>query len=248
MKQLFISVLLLCFVTASSAQDFKYSWQREKMDDRYNNRTSLIVDSIIAAKQDQMGEMMEIIIYAEEEIEKYRPESALSNIALNFIRSAAEPFIDNDDPTLSMTNFGGIRSNFPKGAIRIFDIYSTFPFDNRIVIAKIKGEYIRQMVRNFAENEKFEALGGVHLVVRDRQILEFDVDGLPLDDNKTYNLVTIDFLLNGGDGIHIADYAESLTHTNITMRDAAITYLSKLSAQGEVLVNKTEGRIIIEED
>ncbi len=243
-----IVLMLLAVTSVLSAQTFEYSWQRVRMDDTYESDRLLKVDEIVAAHQEEMGPMMEVLIYADEEIEKRQPESALSNLAVDFLRYAAEPFIDNDYPTLSLTNFGGIRSNFPKGAIRVYDIYSTFPFDNAVVIAQIKGEYLLKIVERFAARERFEALGGVSIVVKDKKLEKFEVEGHPVEADRMYNLVTIDFLLDGGDRFRIADDAESVQRTGIMMRDAAIKYLRELSEDGAVLTNGVEGRVIIEED
>ncbi len=240
-----ILIPLISLCGTLHAQDIKISWQRVEMNETYETDKLYRLDTIIAEHQNQMSDMMEVVIFAEDEIEKRQPESALSNIAVDFLLDAAEPFIDNDYPTLSLTNFGGIRSNFPKGAVRVYEIYSTFPFDNYVVIAQIKGEYIRSMMERFAAREKFEALGGVNIVVENKKLVKVEIEGQPLEDDRIYNLVTIDFLLDGGDRFNIADDAESITRTGILMRDAAIKYLKNLSEQGAVLRNEKDGRVII---
>ena len=148
---------------------------------------------------------------------------------------------------MSLTNFGGIRSNFPKGAVRVYDIYSTFPFDNTVVVAVMEGEDIRRILERFASG-KFEALGGVEIVVRDGELEKCLIGGRPLEDDALYNLVTIDFLLDGGDRFDIGDDAVSIDRTGIVLRDAAVRYLRDLSESGIVLENKGDGRVIIEKD
>lgn len=161
---------------------------------------------------------------------------------------AAQPYIDNGYPTLSLTNMGGIRSNFPKGAVRVYDIYSTLPFNNSVVVAVMKGKDVREILENFAHRERFEALGGVRILVEDKEIENCLIGGHPLEEDGLYNLVTIDFLLDGGDRFHIGSEAVSIKRTGIVMRDAAVAYLEELSESGVVLENKTDGRVIIDED
>ena len=216
-----------------SAQDFEYSWQRVRMDSAYESDTVYGVDSIVAAHQEQMTPLMEVVIYSSEEIKEGRPESALSNLAADML--------------LYAVNFGGIRSNFPKGAVRVYDIYSTFPFDNTVVVAVMEGEDIRRILERFASG-KFEALGGVEIVVRDGELEKCLIGGRPLEDDALYNLVTIDFLLDGGDRFDIGDDAVSIDRTGIVLRDAAVRYLRDLSESGIVLENKGDGRVIIEKD
>ena len=142
---------------------------------------------------------------------------------------------------------GGIRSNFPKGAVRVYDIYSTLPFNNSVVVAVMRGKDIREILENFAEKERFEALGGVRILVEDKEIEYCQIEGQPLDEDGMYNLVTIDFLLDGGDRFNIGSDALSIERTGIVMRDAAVAYLQELSDSGVVLENKTDGRVIIED-
>lgn len=83
--------------------------------------------------------------------------------------------------------------------------------------------------------------------VEDGKLEECLIGGIPLDDDKLYNLVTIDFLLDGGDRFRLADNAKSVLRTKLVMRDVAVKYLKDLSVQGVVLVNETDGRVSIDD-
>ena len=229
------------------AQNFEYKWQRVRMDSTYESATVYPVDSIIAEHEEQMGPLMKVVIYSNAEIEESQPESALTNLVADMLIHAAQPYIDNGYPTMSLTNMGGIRSNFPKGAVRVYDIYSTLPFNNSVVVAVIRGKDIWEILENFAEKERFEALGGVRILVEDKEIEYCQIGGQPLDEDGMYNLVTIDFLLDGGDRFNIGSDALSIERTGIVMRDAAVAYLQELSDSGVVLENRTDGRVIIED-
>ena len=229
------------------AQNFEYKWQRVRMDSTYESATVYPVDSIIAEHEEQMGPLMKVVIYSDAEIEESQPESALTNLVADMLIHAAQPYIDNGYPTMSLTNMGGIRSNFPKGAVRVYDIYSTLPFNNSVVVAVMRGKDIREILENFAEKERFEALGGVRILVEDKEIEYCQIGGQPLDEDGMYNLVTIDFLLDGGDRFNIGSDALSIERTGIVMRDAAVAYLQELSDSGVVLENRTDGRVIIED-
>lgn len=247
-KFLFVVPVLLLAGQLLSAQNFEYKWQRVKMDTTYESSTIYPVDSIVAAHQEQMAPLMKVVIYSKDEIEEGQPESALTNLVADMLLHAARPYIDNGYPAMSLTNMGGIRSNFPKGAVRVYDIYSTLPFNNSVVVAVMKGKDVREILENFAERERFEALGGVSIVVEDKEMEKCEIGGKPLEDDAMYNLVTIDFLLDGGDRFHIGSEAVSVNRTGIVMRDAAVAYLQELSDSGVVLENRTDGRVIIDED
>ena len=246
-KCLLITLAVMSVGQLLCAQNFEYKWQRVRMDSTYESATVYPVDSIIAEHEEQMGPLMKVVIYSDAEIEESQPESALTNLVADMLIHAAQPYIDNGYPTMSLTNMGGIRSNFPKGAVRVYDIYSTLPFNNSVVVAVMRGKDIREILENFAEKERFEALGGVRILVEDKEIEYCQIGGQPLDEDGMYNLVTIDFLLDGGDRFNIGSDALSIERTGIVMRDAAVAYLEELSESGVVLENKTDGRVIIED-
>lgn len=249
MKRIVAAVIAAVFLSSVlPAQNFRYSWERVKMGPEYESSTVFGVDSIVAAHQEQMAPLMKVVIYSKDEIKSSQPEGALSNLAADILLDAAKDYIDNDCPVMSLTNRGGIRSNFPRGAVRIYDIYSTFPFDNTVVIALMKGSDIRQILDKFASKGKFEALGGVRIEVEDGDMTKCLIGGKPLEDNALYNLVTIDFLLDGGDRFSIGKDALSVVRTGIVVRDAAVKYLEELYESGTVLENRGDGRIVVEED
>lgn len=231
-----------------NAQNFTYEWQRVRMDSTYESKTIYEVDKIVAAHQEEMAPLMEIVIYSEDEIVTMRPESALSNIAADMLLYGAADLIENGYPTMSLTNFGGIRNNFPKGAVRVYDVYATFPFNNFLAVAVLDGKDVRKILDSFASRNKFEALGGVEIVVEDGEMEKCLIGGQPLEDGKLYNVVTIDFLLDGGDRFRIGENAVSVLRSGLVMRDVAVDYLKSLSAEGVVLVNEPDGRIKILED
>lgn len=248
MKRLTVIVLLAACCMAVRAQNFEYRWQRVHMDTAYESSTVYPVDRIVAEHQEQMAPLMKVVIYAKDEIEEGQPESALTNLVADMLLHAAQPYIDNGYPAMSLTNMGGIRSNFPKGAVRVYDIYSTLPFNNSVVVAVMKGKDIREILYNFAAKGRFEALGGVSIVVEDKEMERCEIGGKPLEDDALYNLVTIDFLLDGGDRFHIGSEAVSVDRTGIVMRDAAVAYLQELSDSGVVLENRTDGRVTVKKD
>lgn len=188
--------------------------------------------------------LMEIIGYASEELSSKKPQSGLSNLATDVIYSAALPYIGKNDRMISLTNFGGIRSNLPKGDIRIYDVFSTFPFDNKVVIVDIKGKDIRKLIERFI-GWHFEALGGIELVVKDKKIESCMIGGEPLDDDFIYKLATIDFLITGGDSLSIGKHALKILDTEIVLRDAVVDYIKAKSKNKYIFNNTTDNRITI---
>ena len=133
---------------------------------------------------------------------------------------------------LAVTNLGGIRMDMPKGDVLLDDISSMFPFKNYLCYVALRGSDVRALLEQFAAT-RFQALSGVKAVTEDGKLVSVEVGGKPLDDRKTYGVATIDFLLDGGDGISVARNARNLIITDVKVLDWVKTYLSGLAAEGK---------------
>ena len=224
---------------------FDYAWQYHYIDSRYDTGSDWAAQDIIDKYSPQVAPLMEIIGYTDRLIESRRgPESELSNFAADVIRARAEKEI-GEPVEMAMTNYGGIRTAMPKGDVRVYDIYSIFPFENDIVVCKVKGSKLRQFMDNYAKKGYVECLSGVELVIDNYQITKFNIGGKPLDPNKTYNFATINFLLDGGDGSRIGAYADKVIDTDVLIRDAVCDHIRELTAQGKKVDPKMDGRVVI---
>ena len=138
--------MTICLLLASCGRksgDFEYAWQYHYIDSRYDIGNDMAAVDIIDKYSPQVAPLMEIIGYTDRLIESRRgAESELSNFAADIIRERAEKEI-GEHIDLAMTNYGGIRTAMPKGDVRVYDIYSIFPFENDIVVCKVKGSKLR---------------------------------------------------------------------------------------------------------
>ena len=119
-----------------------------------------------------------------------------------------------------------------------------FPFKNYLTVVTLPGWRLREIFTQMAQ-EKVQVVGGVKLVIKGKQLESVLVGGEPLDDSKTYNLVTIDFLLNGGDGLNLADGALQMVKTDMAVIDIMLPKVLKLEAEGKTLDYQTDGRVTI---
>lgn len=243
-----IFLMTICLLLASCGRksgDFEYAWQYHYIDSRYDTGSDMAAVDIIDKYSPQVAPLMEIIGYTDRLVESRRgAESELSNFAADIIRERAEKET-GEHVDLAMTNYGGIRTAMPKGDVRVYDIYSIFPFENDIVVCKVKGSKLRQFLDNYARKGYVECLSGVQMVIDNYQITKLDIGGRPLDPNKTYNFATINFLLDGGDGSRIGSYADKVIDTDVLIRDAVVDYIRELTAQGKKIDPKMDGRVVI---
>ena len=233
--------LLTLLPTLASAQ-LKYSWSTVRMDSRFDNGPDRTAAKIIEKYDPLVAPLQEIIGYSEAEYAKGFPESGLSNFAADVIRERAEKAVGKR-VDLALTNFGGIRTSLPKGAVRVYDIFSIFPFENHIVVFDIKGKDLLRFFQQMAH--RCEALSNVYFVAEHGEIITLRIGDKPFDVNHTYKMATIDFLMTGGDGVSFEKCARNKVETGILIRDAIVDAIRQRTAEGKTLRLFKDGRVSV---
>ncbi len=240
-RTVLIAALLLALPGAAVAQ-FTYKWTPVPMDSTWDYMKDLRATMVIEKYSPQVAPLQEIVGYSEDEYDKLRPESGLSNFAADVVAAVAEEKT-GQKVDIALMNFGGIRTSLPKGAVRVYDIFSIFPFDNYIVVFDIKGSDLRRFLEQMIARRRVEALSGVRIEIDDRTPVKLEVAGAPIDDNRIYRFATINFLMDGGDGVVLSDVAFNREDTNIWIRDAIVEYLRAQTARGEKISLHPDGRV-----
>lgn len=241
MKRAILLLLVAAAAVGSANAQFTYKWTPVPIDSTWDNITDLKATKIIAKYSDLVEPLDEILCYSADEYNKRRPESGLSNFAADAIRESAEA-LTGEKMDIGLTNFGGIRTSIPKGAVRVYDIFSIFPFNNKIVVVEIKGSDLKKFLGRVATGWA-EAFSNVEILVDAGQIKKLDVAGAPIDPDRIYKLATIDFLLDGGDSVSIRKMAVSIKDTGVYIRDAMVDLLREKGARKEILNLQPDGRV-----
>lgn len=198
------------------------------------------VAKIMIDTQPKMARVKEVIGHSSREMIKRKPESELSNWAVdNFLKEAAA--ITGKKIDVSMLNFGGMRTDMPKGDILLDDILSMFPFRNTIVCVTLRGKDLRALFQFLASTGP-QPLGGARLEVSGKKLVKAEVNGKPIDDKKLYNVASIDFLLDGGDGVHLARNAVDVKFTGVLLKDAMVSVVRRHDEEGRKITYKKDGR------
>ena len=194
--------------------------------------------------QPKMARVKDVVAHATGSWDKGYPESELSNWLID-IMIAKTAAISGKSVHMGVTNFGGIRADMPQGDVILDDLLSMFPFKNYLVYLEHKGSTIRRIIEEMATT-RFQVLGGVRVVVKDGKVESIEIGGEPLDDNKVYGLVTVSFLLHGGDGLFLANDALSMTeYHDVNVIDAVLEHVYAETAAGRSLEYKKDGRVTI---
>ena len=201
------------------------------------------VASLMLDAQEIMAPVKETIGFSTNAMKRHRPECALSDWFCDFLMAKTAEITDKQ-VDLSIYNFGGIRTDMPQGLITVDDVMSMFPFRNTLCYVALKGADVRSIFQWLAANG-MQAVGGVRVTVRDGKLESLLVGGEPLDDKKIYGVATVNFLLDGGDGLKIARNAQDLVISDVYVMDAVIPYVRSLYKEGKPVEYQADGRVTI---
>ena len=202
-----------------------------------------VVAKILLDAQPRMARLKEVIATSTREMVRDYPESELTNW---FVDELMHAVADSTGRAVDVgiVNFGGIRVDMPAGNVTLDDIQSMFPFKNKPCYVAMPGSELQEILQNMAAT-RFQVLGGVQVVARDGKLESVLIGGKPLDVKKVYGVATIDFLLNGGDGLRLARNAKDLVILNSYVIDVIVPYVRSLASAGKPIEYQKDGRIQI---
>lgn len=208
------------------------------------NTAAAKVARVVMDAQPAMAKVKDVIAYSPESMSVTYPEGPLSNWFVDLLMAHVEKLSGNK-VDVGVANFGGIRIDMPKGDIILDDMKSMFPFKNQLVYVEHKGSEIRKLLDWMAAG-RFQVLGGVRVVAEDGKIVSAEIGGEPIDDEKIYGMATISFLLNGGDGLNLADNAvKVIRYDDVDVIDAVLEYVYAETAAGRQITYESDGRVVI---
>ncbi len=205
---------------------------------------SAIVNYYTPYKIQMEKEMNRQIGYSENFLSKNRSEGEF--LAGNFFADAILAIGQGIDPQaqISIATKGGIRSEVKQGPITIGSMFEMMPFENAITILELSGKDIMTLA-NFVAKTGGQPIAGCSIVIKDGKVEEFLIQGQPIDLNKSYKLITYDYLANGGDYIEGIQSPIKRSDTTILVRKALIKYVEELTKQGKNINTTLDGRIKI---
>ena len=171
---------------------------------------------------------------------KQQPESGLGNFMADCMRQMAEKtFATHVDA--AFVNFGGIRSYLPKGNITTGNIYELMPFDNLIVLQKVKGSTLQLFLNRTVEKSGWP-VSGLTMEMKDGKAIHVMIAGKPLQPETEYVIANSDYIANGGDDCYMLRDVPQM-NKGYLFRDALIQFVTGLQQQGKTVDWNVEGRV-----
>jgi 5'-nucleotidase/UDP-sugar diphosphatase len=118
---------------------------------------------------------------------------------------------------MAVANRGGIREGIGSGDITRASVYSMLPFENSLIICKIKGADLAKELAN-----KQAVFSGSKAGNKFK-----DAKGKPLDPKKVYTVAMGDFIYFGGDGFHFDKEDPRGVETGMTWQTPVIEWTKR---------------------
>lgn len=189
-------------------------------------------------------DMNKVLSYAPKDMHKNdgELESTIGNLMADLIKSQSEPIYKKrtgKSIDICLLNHGGIRAPIPKGPIKTQTAFNVMPFENSIVVVELTTENVRNLIDYLASAKRAHPISGLTLKVdQDFTVKEVLINGKPIEEGKTYTVVTSDYLQNGGDRMNFFKDPVSLEILDYKIRNAMIDYFKSVDTIPAVLDNR----------
>lgn len=244
-----LSITAFGYAQNVSAPKFKYQYRMVRLDSTYDAKVNPKLAKYVAKKRVQLEKQMQVVVaHSDAELESFALESPLSNFLTDILLNESSKYVKDtafDNIDLSMLNFGGIRTSMPAGDVTVGDLYRISPFDNYLTFIVLKGSELKKTLGRF--NDKFNApYAGAVIVYKNNKPVNITVQGKPIDDKRLYKLVTLNFISDGGDHLLEGIQYEKIEYTTMTFRDFLVAELKAMTARGEKVIGKKDGRVVVD--
>lgn len=157
-------------------------------------------------------------------------ESSLGNLMADMCYERANTVFNartKKNIDFAMFNYGGIRAGITKGAITTQNAFNLMPFENSLVVVEMTAEKVTELVQYLIDkNTAHPVSKHLKLTVKPNNY-ELKINNLPLDNSKTYFILTSDYLQNGGDYMVFFKDPVNLFKLDYKIRNSMIDYFKE---------------------
>ena len=171
-------------------------------------------------------EITEVVGYTKERLNrKYFDESDLGNLL-------ADVMVDATGADIGLMHPGGIRKDFPQGAIEVADILDTNPFVDPTVVMKVNGAQLKEVLeQSFTHLRGLMQVSGIETIYdmsrpERQRLVSVKRNGREIRDSEKFEVAVAGIIANGG------DHFETFTDTEFLreyapLGDLTIEYFRK---------------------
>ena len=207
---------------------------------------SSITNFVNPYKKQLESEMSEVLAYATMHYYKSgaKADPSIGNFMADLCYKQGNPvFIKKTNKNIDfvLLNFGGIRAGISKGNVTTKSAYELMPFENSMVVAELTYQKIQDLLTYLAKFEKAHPISKqLHLSIENNSISSALLNGKKFDKEKTFFVLTSDYLQHGGDNMDFFKDPISLTNLDYKIRTAILDELKEI----DTINAQEDGRVI----
>lgn len=182
-------------------------------------------------KQKLDKEMNQKISHTSIDLTKQGDNSNLGSLLADYTFEGADAWTKKNlqkNVDAALINIGGIRTTIGKGDIFLKNVFEVMPFENEVIIVKMKGSDLQGLFDYYAKTQVNNPVSHLYIETNNGQLTKSLINGKPVDPSKDYYIATSDYLALGGDNMKFFSKGESIS-TGIRLRDLFIEYFRKNS-------------------
>ncbi|MBW8524181.1 5'-nucleotidase C-terminal domain-containing protein [Chryseobacterium chendengshani] len=187
-------------------------------------------------------EMNQKISHTNVDLTKEGDNSNLGNLLADYTFDGADVWAKanlNKNIDAALINIGGIRTTIGKGDILRKNVFEVMPFENEVIIVKMKGADLQGLFDYYAKNQVNNPVSHLYIETNNGKLNKGLINGNQVNPSQDYYIATSDYLALGGDNMRFFAKGESIP-TGIKLRDLFIDYFKRdqqISPKEEIRLN-----------
>jgi len=215
--------------------------------DKSNLIDTLISKTIAPYKATLSAEMDSVLAYAPNDMYKGRhdsdkAETSIGNFMADLCYTQGNPVfnkLSGKNVDFVLLNFGGIRAGIPKGDVTVGRAYEVMPFENKMVVVELSYAKLQELFTYLASSKAHPISKQLHISFIDGKLEKATINDKKIDKNKTYHVLTSDYLQHGGDRMFFFKDPVKLYPLEYKIRTALLDELKAI----KTIIAKEDGRM-----
>jgi 5'-nucleotidase len=213
-------------------------------DPGYEARVAVLAEPLVALRSKQVGEAAVALNGARADVRT--KETNLGNLI-------ADAMLDKTKPAgaqVALMNGGGVRASIDAGPVTLGEVLEVQPFGNILSLVTVTGAQLKEALENGVSQVeavagRFPQVAGMRFTWNPAaavgsRVVSVEVGGAALDPSANYRVVTLNFLVGGGDGYSVLQSGSGKYDTGFLDSDVTASYIQAHSPVNPAV----EGRIV----
>ena len=201
------------------------------------------IDAIVAERRAAVAKYTDRVVgRTVSALDNPRAECGLGNLITDALLEYGRA--QNWKSDVAFYNMAGVRASLSAGAVTYGQLFQVLPFNNAIVNVDLTGQQLRAVLEAASGSAGRLHIAGGRWTYRaggaaGQRVSSAFIGGAAIDAARVYHVVTIDYLLLGGD-----DHTEFKAGTNVIYGDVDVDAVAAYLQAHSPVDPKVEGRIV----